>query len=196
MAPYFCVECSSESLARYGTTGQLYSLWLCKLHTIEDHDVLCHATVETSTPTQSREIGAMQTVLCKAQLIFTGDATVVRLKVKKKAAYTSMFSGDDCIFLVEQPQRKCQLIGILDFSLAAMICCHRRRHRCNAIIHACLHPKRLLCLHADFSRRCLCIFGPNFSDQVKKKKSDNFLIRFSKFFNQLLLRKAFPLQKR
>ena len=34
--------------AWYGAAGKLYSMWLCKLHTIENH-VLCHATVGVSS---------------------------------------------------------------------------------------------------------------------------------------------------
>ena len=47
-----------------------------------------------------------------------------------------MFTGHDCIFLVEQSYKEGQLIVIFYSLLAASICCHRGRHRCNAVIHA------------------------------------------------------------
>ena len=46
---------------------------------------------------------------------------------------TNMFSGRDCIFLVEQPQNESQLIDILDSLLAASACSPRSHHRCNAV---------------------------------------------------------------
>ena len=53
--------------------------------------------------------------------------------------------------LVEQPQNECQQIDILDSLLAESICCHRGRHQCNAVIHACFHPTQGLHLKADLS---------------------------------------------
>ena len=40
------------------------------------------------------------------------------------------------------PQNECQLIDIFDSLLAAPICYHRGRHRCDTVIHACLQPTR------------------------------------------------------
>ena len=34
---------------------------------------------------------------------------------------------------------------------AASICCHRGRHRCNAVVHACLQPTRGRCLKANLN---------------------------------------------
>ena len=100
-----------------------------------------------------------------------------------------MSSGDVYIFLVEQPQYEFQLIDILDYLLAASICCHRDRHRWNAVVHA-LRPTRGLCLKADLnfcvlpSGGRLGLSGPNLSHHFF---SDNFFLRVSKFSDQLLL---------
>ena len=95
---------------------------------------------------------------------------------------TEMISGYDCIFLVKQPQNECQLIGILDSIYATSICCHRGRHRCNAVIHLCLYPTRGLCVTADLnicvrpSEKRLRISGLIFSDRFF---SHHFSFRFS-----------------
>ena len=69
--------------------------------------------------------------------------------------------------------------------LAASICCHRDRHRCNAGIHACLQATRGLCLKADFN---FCV-RPSGSDAFVSLTiflsfvfSVNFLRVFSQFF--------------
>ena len=49
------------------------------------------------------------------------------------------------------PQNACQLIDIFNSLLVASICCHRGRHRCDTVIHACLQPTRDLCLKADLN---------------------------------------------
>ena len=46
---------------------------------------------------------------------------------------------------------ECQLIDIFNSLLAASICCHRGRHRCDTVIHACLQPTRGLSLKADLN---------------------------------------------
>ena len=52
-------------------------------------------------------------------------------------------------FTWSSPQNECQLIDVFYSLLVASICCHRGRHRCNTVIHACLQPTRGLCLKAD-----------------------------------------------
>ena len=49
------------------------------------------------------------------------------------------------------PQNECQLIDIFYSLLAASICCHRSRHCCDTVIHACLQPTQGLCLKADLN---------------------------------------------
>ena len=52
-------------------------------------------------------------------------------------------------------QNECQLFGTFYSLLAASICCHRGRHRCDTVIHVCLQPTRSLCLKADLN---FCVF--------------------------------------
>ena len=44
---------------------------------------------------------------------------------------------------------ECQLVDIFYSLLAASICCHRGRHRCDTVIDARLQPTRDLCLKVD-----------------------------------------------
>ena len=70
------------------------------------------------------------------------------------AKATDVFSSHDCIFHVEQPPERVptDCIYIFDSLLAASaICCHRGRHRCDTVIHACLRPARGPCLKADLN---------------------------------------------
>jgi hypothetical protein len=50
-----------------------------------------------------------------------------------------------------------QLIAIFYPLLAASICCHRGRHRCDTVIHASLQPTRGLSLKANLIF-CVCPF--------------------------------------
>ena len=48
MALFFCVKCASVSLHEVRCGRPAVFIWLCQLHTIEDH-ILCHAMVVSST---------------------------------------------------------------------------------------------------------------------------------------------------
>ena len=135
-----------------------YSTWSSIILSLQNH------TNAAGSPQRT-----MQTVQCKRPPIAYNMYRGRNCCTTHVANATNMISGHDYIVLVEQPQNQCQLINIMHFLLAAWICCHRGRHRCNAVIHACLHPTRGLCLKADLnfcvrpSGACLRNSGPNFS---------------------------------
>ena len=60
------------------------------------------------------------------------------------AKATYVFSSHDCIFHWD-----CELIDIFYSLLTASMFCHRGRHRCDTVTHACLQPTRGLSLKAD-----------------------------------------------
>ena len=76
---------------------------------------------------------------------------------------------------------------MFDSLLAASICCHRDRHRCNIVVHACLQPTRVLYLKADLN---FCVRPSGRRLRIATNYfSDHFLLRFSKISDQRLLRK-------
>ena len=90
----------------------------------------------------------MQTVLCQrpptVSNLFRGRNCCTTHVVCK--GYRYVLGTHDCISLVEQPQNECQLIDILHSLLVAWIYRRRGRHRCNAVIPACLQLTRGLWL--------------------------------------------------
>ena len=85
------------------------------------------------------------------------------------------------------PQNECQLIDIFYSLLAASICCHRGRHRCDTVTHACLQPTRGLSSKADLN---FCVRPSGGRLRIASHFfSDSFFLLFSKFSDQLRLRK-------
>ena len=98
---------------------------------------------------------ATQTALCKRTLkhiICTENVTAVRCTLQMVQMYKNRtYRATIASSMWSSPQNECQLIDIFDSLLAASICCHRGRHRCDTVIHACLQPTRGLCLKADLN---------------------------------------------
>ena len=89
---------------------------------------------------------SMQTVLYKRPLttynMYTENATAVRCALQR----LQMCSRAT---IASSTWNECQLIDIFYFQLAVSIFCHRGRHRCDTVIHACLQPARCLSLKTD-----------------------------------------------
>ena len=121
------------------TTVAWYSTWFSIVSDLHNH-----------TNAARRPQRVMQTLLCKRH-------TTTSNLYRRRNCYTTHVAKAmshiicSCIFDVELPQNECQLIDILDFLLAASMCCHRGCHRCNTVIHACLQPTRGLCLKAGLN---------------------------------------------
>ena len=70
---------------------------------------------------------------------------------KHVAKATDVFSGHDYIFHVATSRTSANWLTFFFLLLAASICCHRGRHRCDTVIHTSLQPIRGLCLKADLN---------------------------------------------
>ena len=82
------------------------------------------------------------------QVICTENVTAVRCTLQRLQMCSRATIASSTW---SSPQNECHLIDISDSLLAASICCHRGRHRCKAIIRACLQPTRDLCLKVDLN---------------------------------------------
>ena len=95
----------------------------------------------------SKAASAMQTVLCKRPPItynlYRGRNRCT-MHVAKATAVCVI--GTRLHLPRGTTPRTRQLIDIFYSLLAASIYCHRGRHRCDTVIHACLQPTRGLCL--------------------------------------------------
>ena len=124
-------------------------------------------------------------LFCTENVTAVVRRTLQRLQICSRDRIASSTSSN--------PQNECHLFYILDFLLAASICCHRGRRRCNTVIHACLQPTRGLCLKA-YLNFCVRPFGERLRI-ANNYFSHHFSSVFSKFSDQLLHRKRFLRKK-
>ena len=151
----------------------------------------CHAN------SSAVQAGLQHNFICTEDVI-----TTAAWRTCKKA--TDMFSGHDCIFLVEQAQNEWQLIDVLDFSVRGVDLPptrpppQQRSHPCLSPSHTMVCVWRQIWTHAYVRPRDAFV---SLSTLFLKDAGfvwyagTSFLRFFSNFFDQLLLRKWFLRKK-
>ena len=127
-------------------------------------------------------------------IICTEDVNCCTTHVTKS---TDLFSGYDCIFLAEQPYNEYQLIDMFYSLLAASICCYRVRPSLLQRSHLFLSPT--LYTRSVYEGRFELLrpirVGDAFVSLLHNYFSEPFVcynvFRFSRFSDQLFLRKRF-----
>ena len=121
------------------TRRSLRSFQTCtttQMHLLEGRNVSCKQYLLCKRPLTTYQVPG---IICTENVTAAVRCTLQRLQMCSRATIAS------------STWNECQLIDILHSLLAASICCHRGRHRCDAVIHACLQPTRGLTLKADLN---------------------------------------------
>ena len=119
------------------TTVAWYSTWSSIVSDFHNH-----------TNASRRSQRAMQIILCKRPL-----TTYNLYRERNYCTVHIAKATDGCsrATIASSTWNEYQLIDIFCSLLAASVCCHRGRHRCDTVIHACLQSTRGLSLKADLN---------------------------------------------